>query len=48
MLLILAVLITLTVVVLIPTVWVPATVKVTTLGWMSDRWLAEHRASQQS
>ncbi len=47
MLLLVAVLIILTVIALIPTVWVPATVKVTTLGWMSERWLAEHRASHQ-
>ncbi len=48
MLIIIAVLVTLTVVALIPTVWVPATVNASKLGWMSERWLAEHRASHQS
>ncbi len=47
MLLIIAALVMLTVVVLIPSVWVPATVNTTKLGWMSERWLAEHRASHQ-
>jgi len=47
MLLIIAVLITLTAVVIIPTVWVPGGVHPTKLGWMSERWLAEHRASSQ-
>jgi len=30
---------------IIPRVWVPGGVKPANLGWMSEQWLAEHRAS---
>ncbi len=48
MLIIIAVLITLTAVALIPSLGVPAAVNATKLGRMSERWLAERRAAQQS
>jgi hypothetical protein len=30
---------------IIPRMWVPGGVNSTNLGWMSEQWLAEHRAS---
>jgi hypothetical protein len=48
MLLIIGVLITLTAMVLIHKVRVPGSADTATLGWMSDHWLAEHRASHPS
>ena len=32
-------------VVIMPTMWVPGGVNSSNLGWMSQQWLAEHRAS---
>ena len=48
MLLIIGILITLTAGVIIPRVRVPGGVNVAKLGWMSQEWLAEHRASHPS
>ena len=45
MLFILGVLFTLTAVVVIPRARVPVGVNAGNLGWMSERWLAEYRAS---
>ncbi|HEU5257160.1 MAG TPA: hypothetical protein VFU28_14305 [Vicinamibacterales bacterium] len=45
MLLIVGVVIVLIAVVVIPKMRVPGGVNASTLGWMSDKWLAEHRAS---
>jgi hypothetical protein len=33
------------VIVIIPRMWVPGGVNSANLGWMSEQWLAEHRAS---
>ena len=30
---------------MIPRMWVPGGVNSASLGWMSEQWLAEHRAS---
>ena len=46
MLLIVGVVIVLIAVVIIPKMRVPGGVNASTRGWMSDKWLAEHRASQ--
>jgi hypothetical protein len=40
-----AVIVLIAVVIIIPRMRVPGGVNASTLGWMSDRWLAEHRAS---
>lgn len=48
MLLIIGVLITLTAVVIIPRVRVPGGVNAAKIGWMSEQWLAEYRASHLS
>jgi hypothetical protein len=48
MLLIIGLLIMLTAVVFIPRVWVRGGVSAATLGWMSEQWLAEYRASHLS
>lgn len=48
MLLIIGALITLTAVGVIPRVRGPGGVTATNLGWMSEQWLAEHRASHAS
>ena len=45
MLLIVGVVIVLIAVVISPKMRVPGGVNASTLGWMSDKWLAEHRAS---
>ena len=45
MLLIVGAAIVLIAVVVIPRMRVPGGVNASTLGWMSDKWLAEHRAS---
>jgi len=45
MLLIVGAVIVLSAVVIIPRMRVPDGVNASTLGWMSDKWLAEHRAS---
>ena len=45
MLLILGVGIVLIAVGIIPRIWVPSGVTSANLGWMSEQWLAEHRAS---
>jgi hypothetical protein len=45
MLLIVGVVVVLLAVVVIPKMRVPGGVNASTLGWMSDKWLAEHRAS---
>ena len=45
MLFIVAVVITLIAVVIIPRRRVPSGVHAANLGWMSEQWLAEHRAS---
>jgi hypothetical protein len=48
MLLIIGILITLTAVVITPRVRMRGGVNAAQLGWMSERWLAEHRASRPS
>ena len=45
MLFIVGVVIALIAVVIIPRMWVPRGVNSANLGWMSEQWLAEHRAS---
>jgi hypothetical protein len=45
MLFIVGIVIALITVVIIPRMRVPGGVKSANLGWMSERWLAEHRAS---
>ena len=45
MLLIVGVVIVVIAVVVIPKMRVPGGVHASTLGWMSDKWLAQHRAS---
>ncbi len=45
MLFIVGVVIALIAVVIIPRMWVSGRVNSANLGWMSERWLAEHRAS---
>jgi hypothetical protein len=45
MLVIVGVIIVLTTVVIIPRMQVPGGVNSANLGWMSEQWLAEHRAS---
>jgi hypothetical protein len=45
MLFIVGILLVLIAVVIIPGMRVPGGVNSTNLGWMSERWLAEHRAS---
>jgi hypothetical protein len=45
MLFIVGIIIVLTAVVIIPRMRVPGGVKSADLGWMSEQWLAEHRAS---
>jgi hypothetical protein len=45
MLFIVGVVVTLIAVVIIPRMRVPGGVDSSDLGWMSERWLAEHRAS---
>jgi hypothetical protein len=45
MLFIVGVIVVLITVVIIPRVRVPGGVKSANLGWMSEQWLAEHRAS---
>ena len=32
----------------VPRMWVPGGVNSTNLGWMSEQWLAEHRASHST
>jgi hypothetical protein len=46
MLFIVGVVIVLITVVIIPRMRVPGGVNSANLGWMSERWLAEHRASR--
>ena len=46
MLLIVGGVIALIAVVIIPKLQVPAGVNASTLGWMSEQWLAEHRVSR--
>jgi hypothetical protein len=45
MLFIVGIIIVLTTVVIIPRMQVPASVNSANLGWMSEQWLAQHRAS---
>ena len=45
MLLIVGLVIVLIAVVIIPRMRVPGGMNASTLGWMSEQWLAEHRAS---
>ena len=45
MLFIVGVIIALVAVVILPRMRVPGGAKVADLGWMSEQWLAEHRAS---
>jgi hypothetical protein len=47
MLFIVAVVIVLAGIVIIPRMRVPGGVNAAHLGWMSEQWLAEHRASHQ-
>jgi len=42
------VLIALIAVVIVPRMWVPRGATAGSLGWMSQRWLADHRASNTS
>lgn len=46
MLFIIGVVVVLIAVVIIPRMRVPGSVNSANLGWMSEQWLAEHRASQ--
>lgn len=46
MLTVIAVLIVVTAVVIIPRMRVSGNLHVSELGWMSERWLAEHRAAR--
>jgi hypothetical protein len=48
MLVILGTLITLTAAVTLSRVWVASGVNGAPIGWMSEQWLAEHRASHPS
>ena len=48
MLLIIGVVVVLVAVLLIPRMRVPGGVKADHLGWMSEQWLAEHRASHSA
>ncbi len=48
MLFIAGLVIVLVLVVIIPRMRAPASVNAAPLGWMSDQWLAEHRASHSS
>lgn len=48
MLLIVGAVIVLMALVIIPRMRVPGGVNASTLGWMSERWLAEQRASHSS
>jgi hypothetical protein len=45
MLFIIGAVVALTAVVIVPRMLVPGGVNAANLGWMSERWLAEHRAS---
>jgi hypothetical protein len=48
MLLIVGAVIVLIAVAIIPRMRVPGTVNGSTLGWMSEQWLAEHRAAHSA
>ena len=48
MLLIVGAVIVLIAVVIIPRMGVPGSINGSTLGWMSEHWLAEHRAAHSA
>jgi len=48
MLFVVGLVIVLIAVVIIPRIWVPGGVNAAPLGWMSEQWLNQHRASHSA